>query len=180
MNSLLETISFDSTIKHTRRGARHPLMMEFSVNPELAPFLVSSTRSLQWVPAASQSGHIKAAVRKRQNLESEIVAAILHMGQEAEWGNVHPLTTEGIQACVDHLAYYDLTRVEILVAPDTDMGGVTLPEGHQAVEARWMPQDAAVVVPVERGFLGTLGTLGQHKAVAVVHNASRGAAVAWR
>jgi hypothetical protein len=154
--------------------------MEFQVNRDLAPFLVSSSRSVQWVPHASESGHVRAAVRKRQGIEAEIVAAILHMGQEAQWGNVHPLTTEGIQACVDHLAYYEIAPVQVLVAPETDLTGVELPSNLSRVDAAWVPTDAVVVVPLDRNYLGTLGTLGQHKAVAVVHNASRGVAVAWR
>lgn len=180
MSNLLEVVNFDNTIKQTRRGRRTPLMMEFSVNPELAPFLVSSTRSVQWVPQASESGHVKAAIRKRQGIESEIVSAILHQGTESGWGNVHPLTTEGVRACTEHLSYYGLTEMVLLVAPDTDLSAVSLPNTVPRVSAPWMPLDALVIVPAERGFLGTLGTLGKHKAVVVVHNASRGAAVAWR
>lgn len=178
--SLLEIVNFDSTVKQTRRGAAPPLMMEFQVNAELAPFLVSSTRSVRWVGNTSQSGTIRAAVRKRQNIEPEVVAAIVRMGQEAEWGNIHDLTTEGIQKCVEHVASYDLAPLEILVAPDTDLDGLSMPEGIVVSHAPWLPLDAVVVVPVDRGFVGTLGTIGKHKAVAVIHNASRGVAVAAR
>lgn len=178
--SLLEVVSFDATVKQSRRGPRVPLLMEFSVRAELAPFLVSSTTSVQWVTHVSESGHVRAAVRKRQGLEAEIVTAILHMGQEAQWGNVHPLSTEGVRACVEHLSYYGLAQVQALVASDTDLTDLELPQGLERVEAGWMPQGALAVVPADRSFLGTLGTLGNHKAVAVVHNPSRGAAVAWR
>jgi hypothetical protein len=154
--------------------------MEFEVNRDLAPFLVSSSRSVQWVSHASESGHVRAAIRKRQGLEADLVAAIIHMGQEVQWGNVHPLTTEGVRACADHLAYYELVQVQALVAPDTDLAGIELPDHVGRVVAPWVPQGAVVVVPVDRHYLGTLGTLGQHKAVAVIHNASRGMAVAWR
>jgi hypothetical protein len=178
--SLLEIVNFDSTVKQTRRGAAPPLMMEFQVNAELAPFLVSSTRSVQWVSNTSQTGTIRAAVRKRQNLESEIVSAVVRLGLEAEWGNVHELTTEGVQRCVDHVASYDLSPLEILVAPDTDLTGIEMPAGVTANHAPWVPLDAVVVVPVDRGFVGTIGTIGKHKAVAVVHNAARSIAVAAR
>lgn len=180
MSSLLEVVSFDATVKQTRRGPRAPLLMEFPARPELAPFLVSSATSVRWVPNASESGHIRAAVRKRQGIEAEIVTAILHMGQEAQWGNVHPLTSDGVRACIEHLAYYGLDQVHALVAPDTDLGDVEMPPGTERREATWLPQGALVVVPADRSFLGTLGTLGTHKAVAVVHNASRGFAIAWR
>jgi hypothetical protein len=177
---LLEVANFDATVKQTRRGASPPLMMEFQVNPELAPFLVSSTRSVQWVAGASGTGMLRAAVRKRQGIESDVVGAILQMGREAEWGNVHPLDSEGVRRCVEHVAYYDLAPVEILVASDTDLDGVSLPEGVNVLHAEWLPRDVLVVVPVDRGFVGTMGTIGKHKAVAVVHNASRGVGVAWR
>jgi len=180
MASLLEMVNFDDTLKQTRRGRAAPLLMEFEVNPELAPFLVSSTRAVQWVPHASQSGMIRAAVRKRQQLEQDIVGAVVTMGREAEWGNVHELTTDGVRGCVAHLREYGLETVEILVASDTDMDGIELPAGVPVQGADWLPQEALIVVPGDRGFLGTIGTIGRHKAVAVVHNASRGMAVAWR
>lgn len=178
--NLLEILNFDTTLKQTRRGSAAPLLMEFQVNSDLGPFLVSSTRSVQWVSHASETGVVRAAVRKRQQIETEIVAAVVRMGTEAEWGNIHPLTTEGVHSCIEHLHYYELDAFEILVAPDTDMEGVDLPKAVKTLHAKWLPQDALVVVPIDRGFVGTLGTIGQHKAVAVVHNASRGMAVAWR
>lgn len=179
-NNLLEVLNFDSTVKQTRRGAAAPMMMEFQVNEELAPFLVSSTRSVQWVHNTSQHGTIRAAVRKRQGIETEVLAAIITQGQEMQWGNVHPLTTEGVRKCVEHVASYDLTPLEILVAEDTDLGEVELPADIAVSQVPWMPVDALAVVPVDRGFVGTLGTIGKHKAVAVLHNPSRGVAVAWR
>lgn len=180
MSNLLELVNFDTTVKQTRRGPSSPLLMEFPVNPELAPFLVSSTRAVQWVSHASDTGLVRAAVRKRQNLESEAVAAVVSMGQEAEWGNVHPLTTDGVKRCIDHLLYYEIAPLEILVASDTDMEGIELPQGVRVVDTPWMPLNALAVVPVDRGLLGTMGTIGQHKAVMLIHNASRGMAVAWR
>ena len=178
--NLLELVNFDSTLKKMRRGASPPLLMEFQVNPDLGPFLVSSTRSVQWVSHASKTGMVRAAVRKRQQIEADVVAAVVSMGTEAEWGNIHPLTTEGVASCVAHLRYYELDLLEILVASDTDMEGVDLPEGVGVLEADWLPQNALVVIPVDRSFVGTVGTIGAHKAVAIVHNASRGMAVAWR
>jgi len=179
MTSLLEVMDFGATIKETRRGRVAPAMMEFEVNPELAPYLVSSTRSVLWVPHASQAQTIRAAVRKRKGLEAELVAAIVSMGEQAEWGNAHPLTSEGLDACIEHLKYYGLEQLEMLIAPETDVSGLLVPD-IPLVRASWMPEEAVVVVPADRGFVGTLGVIGQYKAVAVVHNASRGVAVAWR
>jgi len=178
--NLLELVNFDQTVKHTRRGAAPPLLMEFQVNPDLGPFLVSSTRSVQWVSHASKTGMVRAAVRKRQQIEADVVGAVVSMGTEAEWGNIHPLTTEGVRSCVNHLRYYELEPLEILVASDTDMEGIEMPPEVPVIHAEWLPLNALVVIPVDRGFVGTVGTIGQHKAVVIVHNASRGMAIAWR
>ena len=178
-SNLLEIISFDDTIKTTRRGRVQPQMMEFQVNPELAPFLVSSTRSVLWVDKAGSSENVRAAVRARRGLEADLIAAIAEMGTRVEWGNVHPLTTMGVKACVDHLRFYGLDQLEVLVAPDTDIEDVDFKK-LKILEASWLPLDVAVLVPVDRGFVGTLGTLGQHKALALIHNASRGVGIAHR
>lgn len=177
--NLLEVVSFDDTIKNTRRGRVQPQMLEFQVNPELAPFLVSSTRSVLWVEKAGTSENVRAAVRARRGLEAELIGAIAEMGTRADWGNIHPLTTMGVKACADHLGFYGLDQLEVLVAPDTNIDDVDFKK-LKVIEAKWVPLDAAVVVPVDRGFVGTLGTLGQHKALALIHNASRGVGIAHR
>jgi len=179
-SDLLEVTSFDAMVRETRRGRVTPYMIEFQVNPDIAPYLVSSVTSVVWVDHASRASTIRAAVRKRQGIEADMIAAIVEMGAQAEWGNVHPLTSEGVAACIEHLRYYGLEQVEILVAPDTDLAGIDLPAGIPRTDAAWLARDAVVVLPADRGFVGTLGIIGQHKGVAVMHNPSRGVGVAWR
>jgi hypothetical protein len=177
--NLLEVVNFDDTVKNTRQGRVQPQMMEFQVNSELAPFLVSSTRAVLWVESAGSSDNVRAAIRARRGLETELLAAVVEMSERCSWGNTQPLSTMGIKNCVDHLQFYGLEQVEVLVAKDTDVTGIDFKK-LRVVEANWVPVDAAVVVPVDRGFVGTLGTVGQHKALALIHNASRGLAVAYR
>jgi len=153
---------------------------ELQVNPELAPFLISSTRSVMWVPHASRENTVRAGIRKREGIEAELVAAVIDLGQEAQWGNVHELTTEGVKACVDHVRDYLEGPFEIIVSADTDLEGISLPEDIQRTEAQWIPTECLVVVPVDRANLGTLWVVGHQKVAALVHNASRGMAVAWR
>lgn len=179
-SELLEVVNFDTMVRDTRRGRATPYMIEFQVNPDIAPYLVSSLTSVVWVDHASKASTIRAAVRKRGGIEADMVAAVVEMGQQADWGNVHSLTSEGIVACVEHLRYYGLEAVEILVALDTDLAGIDLPADIPRRDAPWLPREVVVVVPADRGFVGTLGTIGQHKAVAVMHNPSRGMGVAWR
>lgn len=151
---------------------------DLPVNRELAPFLVSSTRSVAWVPYASKNNTVRAAIRSRENIESELVAAVVLMGQEAQWGNIHPLTTEGVQACVAHVKDYVDVPVEIIISSETDVDEVEFPEGVQLTTARWAPLDCAVIVPVDRTYLGTLWVIGRERVAALVHNVSRGMAVA--
>lgn len=151
---------------------------DLPVNRELAPFLVSSTRSVTWVPYASKNNTVRAGIRSRENIEAELVAAVVLMGQEAQWGNIQPLTTEGIQACIAHLREYLDAPVEIIVSAETDLDEVELPEGMAVTTARWAPLNCAIVVPVDRTYLGTLWVIGRERVAALVHNASRGMAVA--
>lgn len=180
VSNLLEVISFDNTIKQTKNGAVSPLLMEFPVNPDLTPFLVSSTRSVQWVFTTSQTGTIRSAVRKRKGIEADILNAIYRMGTEAQWGNIHPLTTKGISHCIEHVSSYDLEPLELVVPQDLDLSDVELPNNLLVTRSSWVPDNFGVVVPIDRSFVGTLGTIGKHKAVALVHNASRGVAIAWK
>lgn len=177
-SALFELVSYDNTVRRGRRGTTVvPQLMEFPVNAELAPFLVSSSRAVTWVQKASKEGLVRAAVRPRAGLEAETVAAIAEMGPTLQWGNVHSLTTAGVEACVAHLNSYGLAELEMLVSPLTDLEGIEVKAPR--VAAPWMPVNAAVLVPVDRSFVGTLGSVGPDRAVLVVHNASRGVAVAW-
>ena len=91
-----------------------------------------------------------------------------------------PLTTEGIRACVEHVSHYIDGPLEILCSRETDLDGIELPDHIQQTPAKWIPTDCAVVVPMDRKFLGTLWIVGQQNVSALIHNASRGMAVAWR
>lgn len=152
---------------------------DIKVNPELAPYLVSSSKAVTWVPHASRNSTVRSAVRAREGIEAELVAAVIDMGTQAEWGNIHPLTTEGVTACLAHVSTYIDTPLEILCSADTDLEGVEIPEHFQQTQAKWVPRDCLVVVPVDRTYLGTLWVLGG-RVSALIHNASRGMAVAWR
>lgn len=153
---------------------------DLQVNPGLAPFLVSSTRSVVWVPHASKANTVRAAIREREGIESELLASIIQMGQQTEWGNIHELTTEGVKACVGHLRDYHDEPLEILVSPDTDLEGIEIPENLEKTEAEWIPTECLVVVPMDRANLGTLWVIGRNKVAVLVHNVSRGIAIAWR
>ena len=162
------------------KGTQSQLTLEeIPVNRELAPYLITSMRSVTWMSHASQKGTIRAGIRERAQVEAELVAAVIEMGTEAKWGNTHPLSTEGVQACLKHVAGYIEGPLEILCSAETDLEGVEIPEHFQQTQAKWIPVDALVVVPVDRSYLGTMWVLG-NRVAAAIHNVSRGMAIAWR
>jgi len=93
-----------------------PLILEFQVPEETAPYLVSSSSSVLWINEAHPGSLIKAAVRESTPgaFFREVIEAVAAMGLQQEWGNVHPLTVEGLQAAIDHVSYYELGPLELL------------------------------------------------------------------
>ncbi len=153
--------------------------MEFPVNAELGPFLVSSTRSVLWVNKVSRDSRVRAAVRDRPGMEQEIIASIIDMGTRAQWGNIQPLTSEGIEECVAHLRGYGFEEIECLASAATDLEGLVLGDiSFETVD--WMPVDCFFFVPVDRSYVGTMALISEGQAMFVIHNASRGVAIAWR
>lgn len=168
MTALLQQIASQGI----RPGA---LMMEFPVNPELAPILVSSTRSVLWIPHVLRKGSVRAAVRSvpARTLFAEVLAAVEAKGLAEEWGNVVTGSArEGILAAAAHLREYGIEDIEVVVNPDHDPDI----EDYLDVpvrEAGWVHPERIVVVPADREYLGFVMDVGSG-IVSVVHNAARG------
>jgi hypothetical protein len=185
--NLLQIVDFSVL---SRKGMV-PLFLEFQVNPECAPFLVSSTRSLVWV-SQFRNQVIRAAVRRdvpsRGHYFMEVVLSIEQMGVEAEWGNVHLLTRKGIETALEHLRFYDLSELELLVSEEgfekdiakawRDIGGETI-LGVPFHLCSWLSPGYVVAAPKDKDFLGWAGW-DDGRLVSVVHNAARGIAIARR
>jgi len=107
-----------------RRGTV-PLMLEFTVAEETAPYLVSSSSSVMWINEAHPGPVVKAAVRNMTvgAFFAEIVEAVEAMGRQQQWGNSHPLTIEGLREAIAHVEFYELGPLELLT-----------PRAHQATE----------------------------------------------
>ncbi|MDB4278183.1 hypothetical protein N9917_01135 [Deltaproteobacteria bacterium] len=191
MGSLLRVVDFGSI---NRQKNVVTLIMEFQINPDCAPFLVSSTKSLVWV-SKFRNDVVRAAVRRGVpsigHYFMEVVFSIAAMGEETEWGNVHPLTRKGIEASVEHLKYFDIEEVELLVSESgyekdiakawrgKDEDGEPLILGTPFSMCAWLEPGYVVAVPSDRDFLGFLGW-GNERMISLVHNAARGMAVARR
>jgi len=178
-----------------------PLMLEIQVVPETAPYLVSSTTEVVWIPESMAAtpelwprgvpDHIvRVAVREGGQrgygpFFLEVLEAVRDRGVKSEWGNVHPLTEEGIQKAVDHIGFYELGETCLLIPFKADEK-VTLPLRDIAADlgclpqpTRWLPGNCVVAVPKNREYLGMVGILGRKGFVVVVHNAARAMGIAW-
>lgn len=188
--SLLQVLSPSAPTE--RNGA---LVMEFPVNPHLAPYLVSrgavTSEPTLWL-RRSHGGKVRAAPREMESLFhwfAEVVESVTVKGREEEWGNVHPLSKEGIQGAIAHVKSYGLEDLMLLAHPDTDWPGIDpkwvvkkgdLPLallGLPLQPATWLPADVVVVIPKDRSYVGFV-LLIDKRVVSVVHNASRGIGIA--
>lgn len=138
---------------------------------ELSPYLVSSLDDIVWVEKASQTGHIWSAFRPQEGWERGVLDKVRDRGGAEGWGNVHSLTPEGVDAARSYILSYELDP-EILVG-----SGVSFSvKGAQS--APWVPEHTVVVVPRDRMYLGTVHQVSPIQVAVVVHNASRGIALA--
>jgi len=182
MSNLLYLVRF--TPKVLQRKGAIPLLMEFPVNPETSPFLVTSSEALQWVMEAFPGGIVRAAVRQGTSKDvifREALESIVTLGNEAQWGNTHPFTETGLQAAIEHVSGYDLGDLELLVPKVRDtghkLGEYKRPAWLESYSLRtcptsWLPDDNAVVLPKDREYVGFIGLVGAG-IVSVIHNASR-------
>ena len=182
MSNLLD-ITRIAKAKLPKKGAL--LAMECDVSPDTAPYLVTTSKGLAWVGHASKEGCITAAVRLNTHPDQfflDVVEAIHTAGQELEWDNVHPLSHEGMQAAIDHVEEYELGDVEILTPTatkeqDREIIVTASRFDYPQRPCSWLPGDLAVIVPKDRGFVGSVYRVTARDIVGLVHNAARGIAI---
>lgn len=162
-----------------KQKAVNPLMLEVDVPEHTAPYLVSSSKSFVWVERVSVSKRVRAAVRQDTTpaaLFQETLTHIIERGRQDKWGNVHPFTERGLLEAIAHVEGYDLGEIELLmntVPPWADnLKGYII---HKTV---WLPENCALVLPVDKEFVGVLVHLNEKKMACVVHNAGRAVGIA--
>ena len=131
---------------------RQPLLLQIPIEPDVRPYLVSSTDGWVWV---SKSGNPNARVALRPipqgglaELAREALAEVIRASVEHHWGSVHPLTLEGIALAVAHPAGYGYEVIP-LVSSDIDLASFRL-DPLKVEIADWLPAKTIVVVPIER------------------------------
>lgn len=164
------------------------LFMEFQCDPRLFPYLVSSSRGgVIWVDQRNIRGrHLRAGVSEGYDLESffrQVVREVAEVGFEAQWGNSHFLTHKGAQKAIDYVRGYEIPEVVLMVPPGTPLFPQKIPPrfyGSEVVPAGWLEPDCVIAVPKDRAFLGFVNGIKGKSYTAVLHNPSRGLAVASR
>ena len=202
MSSLLRPL------RQPQQSGRIPLMLEFAVSPETAPYLVSSSKGMAWVEAAMQPTSelwsadipehvVRVAVRPDVSASffNEVFIQVEAKGRELGWGNVHDYTEKGVLAAIEHVRGYDLgdlcllyplesshatTTIESMENDVLPMREFSLDHGCLPQPCSWLTNYSAVVVPKSREFVGTIGYLGRKGTAVVVHNAARGIGIASR
>lgn len=185
MSNLLQIIR--SAPKSLQKKGTVPLMLEFNVSRETAPYLVTSTAGVLWIEEPHPGDLIKAAVREVAvpgDLFVEAIRAVASRGLEFKWGNIHPFTEAGLDAAIDHVQSYGLPDIEILVGPkqkDALPPKWLSPKSVQVPfrVSSWVPENCAVVVPADREYVGFLVHLKPKTIVMAIHNASRAIGLAW-
>jgi hypothetical protein len=155
----------------SKKGAS-PLFLEFSINDELKPFLVSSTRGFIWVYRTKEN-RVRTALRKnfdRSSIYNDIIIDIMKQGKECSWGNVFEGGLSALSQAKARMLEYGFTEVEILT------GNPSHKDNKDLTFSPCIPTNLLVVVPKDREYLGFLGTLQENPQnfCVLVHNASRG------
>lgn len=152
-----------------------PLMMEFRINPETSPFLVSSSKALLWVSPRSDKIRAASRVINLPGFFMECVHEIADTGLSHEWGNVQSWDDQGWTQAIEHVKSYGFDSIEILAAPNSGLPDVL--HGTPVEEADWLEDGYAVVVPTDRDYVGFLLRVTNGMGLAVLHNSSRAVSV---
>jgi len=184
MSNLLTVKKFKS--KATEKGKTPLLVENIPVDPECAPYLVTSSEGVAWIEKPHPGDVVRAAVRTVTpgQVFTELLEAIIKRSLRDKWGSVQPYTEKGLQKAIQYLDSYGLTDIEILMPPTAKTKWPKwLLKKNLNLHVRpssWIPEGHLVVIPHERDYVGMIGHLDGQRVAALVHNASRGVTVLRR
>jgi len=173
------------------------LIREYVVDPRSYPYLVSASKTpLLWVERPVVGRMIRAFLRRDQDVDlafQQVLEAVIERGVQYDYGNTFPHTEEGVRSALKYVGYFleggDTEVINPLhqllellvpeVSPWADQGHLEIGTLKVPVQvANWLPEGTAVAVPLDRGFLGDIHLYGNSTCAVVVHNPSRGMAIA--
>lgn len=179
------------------RGSSLAIIREFVVDPRSFPYLVSASKTpFLWIERPLLGHLVRAYIRRDQDVDlifQQVLSTVIDRGEKYSYGNILPYTEEGVQGALEYVSYFLGGGDAEIVNPIHQLLELLVPEGSTWAEAsyldfkevrvpiavaKWLPKDTAVVVPLDRGFLGDLHLFGKTSSAVVVHNPSRGIAVA--
>jgi len=162
-------------LKQKAQKGKTPLLVEVPVEPDLAPFLVTSAVSVLWL-AVSNKGSVRAAVQSStiQEQYAKILASIEAKGLSEGWGNIQDMTPEGLSRGLSHLSEYGFNEVDYLTHPGSS--APTLP-GVSPADASWVPSGKAVLLPKNREYVGVTLSFEEGRNATIIHNAARGVVI---
>lgn len=160
---------------------KSPIMISTPIAEELdGPFLVSSSKGSLWVDNKFPGNFIRSATRVEKPT-SEIykgcVEQILTKSLELSWGSVQEYSKQGLEQALHYMSYYGFEECDLLMNDEDKSLGHESIDGLYYSWVSWVPKGLAVLVPVDRSYLGTLYTFGAQKYSFCVHNPSRGICV---
>ena len=132
-----------------------PVALNIKVNPQLKPFLVSSSKSLAWTERLDNDLTMAASRPLGENIQAEVVAALVERSIEMDWGNLFSHDSEGCNEAITYLRERGFSEIHVLVNPNSDLESID-EEGVELIRASWVPLGCAVFVPEQREYLGNL------------------------
>lgn len=167
---------FLHTVKIPTKGKAMVGRIEVPVAQETAPYLVTTSKKLMWVEEAPQ-GVLYAAIRtdSRLKIYQDIVEMTFSRSKDSQWENIFPLSADGLSKAIEHMKFYGIEDVQILLTKST-----SCIKHPQVKIVSWMPENQALLVPKNPEYLGTSFVFGHKNYAMAVHNPSRGMAFLCR
>lgn len=154
---------------------RTPLMIELPVDPKIAPYLVSTTKSFLWLEQPLRNNKLRVAIRNEtlDQLYGEVVQNIYEMGVDSSWENSYSLSKDGVRKAIGYLQYYGIKDVEILCCETDPLSLGSSFESYSVTKVSWI-KDCYIAVPKDRSYFGSMTDFGSDKYAILIHNPSRG------
>ena len=162
---------------------RTPLAAEMSVEPELAPYLVTTTRSLMW-HNKDFDGKVRAAFRVGglHDIYKDILSEIVVTSRSAGWESCFDYSLQGLASALQYVNTHGLPKeLEVLAPPDeidSLLHGVTRWNGLPINRVDYLPPNTLAIIPKDKSYFGIALRRGDtERYLVLIHNPSRAIAL---